>query len=406
MIPTSWQAARRRLIGGVALALLASAAVYSLAQSLTPEECKELQDFEQVLVEWKQYLTRLRDQDNAFRTAPANQQEELKKQYDEMIPEGEALANRLLDAAVLAFAKAPDCRRRREILGFLEGVIESEVKNDRYETALRVAQLLIDNKVQDNELFDVAGVAAFCSNQFDVAEKHLKRAKELKLIGKSGEKILTEIAIYKAIWSQEQELRSPERTADLPRVLLRTNKGEIEIELFENEAPNTVASFISLVEKGFYNNLKFFRVEAGKTAVAGCPKGDGTGHPGYRMLNEALSVKRRIHVRGSVGMATGDPMVNGSQFHIAFRPQQDLDAGQHCTFGRVVRGLEVLATLQRRKPRDRKEVEASPFDNVAIPPADVILEAKVLRKRDHPYEPKVVPITREEENARSPYVAP
>ena len=74
-----------------------------------------------------------------------------------------------------------------------------------------------------------------------------------------------------------------EEKEKLPQVLLKTNKGDILLELYEDEAPNTVANYISLVEKGFYDGTKFHRVIAGFMAQGGDPKGTGTGGPGYKI---------------------------------------------------------------------------------------------------------------------------
>ena len=74
-----------------------------------------------------------------------------------------------------------------------------------------------------------------------------------------------------------------EKQNDRPQVVLKTSKGDIVIELFEDEAPNTVANFVSLIEKGYYDGLTFHRVIDGFVAQGGCPKGDGTGGPGYHI---------------------------------------------------------------------------------------------------------------------------
>ncbi|MBL9123637.1 MAG: peptidylprolyl isomerase, partial [Planctomycetaceae bacterium] len=82
------------------------------------------------------------------------------------------------------------------------------------------------------------------------------------------------------MWKKEQELRAKEGEADdLPRVVLKTNRGDITLELFENEAPNTVANFVALVDKKFYDGLPFHRVLRGFMAQGGDPKGNGSGGP-------------------------------------------------------------------------------------------------------------------------------
>ncbi len=164
---------------------------------------------------------------------------------------------------------------------------------------------------------------------------------------------------------------------DLPRVELKTTKGTIVLELFENEAPNSVANFISLVEKKFYDGLAFHRVIPHFVAQGGDPKGDGSGGPGYSIACECYKPNHRLHFRGSLSMAHAGSDSGGSQFFLTFVRTPHLD-GLHTVFGRIVDGMDVLSELQRREP--------DPHGH-SLPPADKILEARVLRKRNHAYDP-------------------
>jgi cyclophilin family peptidyl-prolyl cis-trans isomerase len=159
-----------------------------------------------------------------------------------------------------------------------------------------------------------------------------------------------------------------------PVVLLRTSKGDVIIELYEDEAPNTVANFISLVEKGFYNGLKFHRVLDGFMAQGGCPKGDGSAGPGYSIACECSRPDALKHARGSLSMAHAGKDTGGSQFFITFKPTPFLD-GKHTVFGQVVQGMDVVDRFQRIDPDKRNPYVES----------DQIIEARVLRKRNHPY---------------------
>jgi peptidyl-prolyl cis-trans isomerase B (cyclophilin B) len=152
-----------------------------------------------------------------------------------------------------------------------------------------------------------------------------------------------------------------------PVVSLKTNQGEIHVELFEDAAPNTVGNFVSLVEKKFYDGLVFHRVLPGFMAQGGCPKGNGTGDAGYRFKDETKGAYRH-HFRGALAMANSGPDTNGSQFFITHLPTQWLD-GKHTVFGRVLKGQEVVDFMQ---------------------PGDKIEKAEVTRKRAHDY--KVVKI--------------
>ena len=111
---------------------------------------------------------------------------------------------------------------------------------------------------------------------------------------------------------------------------------EVLIELFEHDAPNTVANFEKLANSGFYNGLVFHRVIPGFVAQGGCPYGNGTGGPGYTIDCE---INPNKHERGSVAMAHAGPNTGGSQFYICYAPQPHLD-GRHTVFGKVIRGME------------------------------------------------------------------
>ena len=134
------------------------------------------------------------------------------------------------------------------------------------------------------------------------------------------------------------------RTMHPTAVITMEKGGEIRIELFPEDAPKTVESFIALSKKGFYDGLTFHRVEPGFVAQGGDPKGDGTGGPGYTLKAE---FNQRKHVRGTVAMArSASPDSAGSQFYICFAPASHLD-GKYTVFGQVVKGMEVVDQIKR-----------------------------------------------------------
>jgi len=169
---------------------------------------------------------------------------------------------------------------------------------------------------------------------------------------------------------------------DRPRVSITTSKGEIVVELFEDAAPNTVANFISLVEKGFYDGTPFHRVIGGFMAQGGDPTGTGSGGPGHVIDCECDLPGARKHFLGTLSMAHAGKNTGGSQFFLTFRPTEHLD-GKHTVFGRVIQGFDVLPKLIRTQGEDGQPIPG-------IEP-DAIVKAKVLRKRDHAYEPKTSP---------------
>ncbi|GIQ69390.1 peptidylprolyl isomerase [Xylanibacillus composti] len=120
------------------------------------------------------------------------------------------------------------------------------------------------------------------------------------------------------------------------------NGGEVVIDLFEEDAPNTVANFEKLANDGFYDNLTFHRVIPGFVAQGGCPNGNGMGGPGYTINCE---INPNKHERGSLAMAHAGRNTGGSQFYICYQPQPHLD-GQHTVFGQVVKGMEFVDVLK------------------------------------------------------------
>ncbi len=127
-----------------------------------------------------------------------------------------------------------------------------------------------------------------------------------------------------------------------------TEKGDIVLELFPDEAPGTVANFAKLAEAGFYDGLTFHRVIPHFVIQGGCPKGDGTGGPGYTIRCETDGNPHR-HQRGSLSMAHAGRDTGGSQFFICHEPQPHLD-GVHTVFGQVREGMDVVDAI---RPGDR-----------------------------------------------------
>ena len=149
----------------------------------------------------------------------------------------------------------------------------------------------------------------------------------------------------------------------LPKIQIQTERGNITIEMFEDEAPNTVANMISLIQKGYYNGLNFHRVIPDFMIQGGCPHGTGTGGPGYDFDDECTP--DRLHdSAGVLSMANAGPGTNGSQFFITHGPTPHLD-GKHTVFGKVTEGQEVVDEIKQ---------------------GDVMQTVVVLQKRDRVYE--------------------
>jgi peptidyl-prolyl cis-trans isomerase B (cyclophilin B) len=115
---------------------------------------------------------------------------------------------------------------------------------------------------------------------------------------------------------------------------MQTNKGTIQLRLFAEQAPVTVANFVNLSTRGYYNGLTFHRVIEDFMIQGGCPEGSGRGGPGYRFEDECTP-ELKHDSPGVLSMANAGPRTNGSQFFITHVPTQWLD-GKHTVFGKVV----------------------------------------------------------------------
>jgi len=132
-------------------------------------------------------------------------------------------------------------------------------------------------------------------------------------------------------------------TAGEKTAVLETTKGVIKFKFFEADAPNTVANFIKLADKKFYDGLTFHRVEPGFVIQGGDPAGNGTGGPGYNIKAE---FNKNPHLEGTVAMArAASPDSAGSQFYICLAPAPFLN-GQYTVFGQVTEGLDVVHKIQ------------------------------------------------------------
>ena len=143
---------------------------------------------------------------------------------------------------------------------------------------------------------------------------------------------------------QGSEIKEFTERASRSQVRITTPHGDIVFRLFPDDAPLHSAAFMKLADAGFYDGLKFHRVEPGFVVQGGDPKGDGTGGPGYNVKAE---FNARPHVRGTVAMArTSQPDSAGSQFYICLDDASFLN-GQYTVFGQMIEGFDALDAIKR-----------------------------------------------------------
>jgi peptidyl-prolyl cis-trans isomerase B (cyclophilin B) len=145
----------------------------------------------------------------------------------------------------------------------------------------------------------------------------------------------------------------------MSKATMTTSEGPITIELFDEDAPKTVANFKKLAGDGFYDGLIFHRVIKDFMIQGGCPQGTGTGGPGYTFEDEFNDHKV---VRGALAMANAGPNTNGSQFFLVTVPEASWLDGKHTVFGQITEGLDVVDKIEA-KPTDARD---KPTEDVRI----------------------------------------
>jgi len=215
--------------------------------------------FQSHLERWKDTISGLRTLRNEYQDATDTaQREALEAKFDQLLNRGRALVPVLRETGIVAYEVAPN--DDPELTRFLFKVAKDDLVRDRYDQAWELGELLVKNDCGFPEIYNVAGVSAFVRNDYDTARKNLSLAKDRGVISPTGRNFLEQIDECQSLWQEEQKLRELQ-AGMLPLVKLATTKGDITIELFENEAPQTVGNFIHLVkDKQFYDGLAFHEV--------------------------------------------------------------------------------------------------------------------------------------------------
>ena len=316
---------------------------------------------------------------------------EILNEWMQAISQGNSTLQTWLAKAGDVYASDPD--KYQQIGEALVEMLLADVELDRFDPWLAPAKALMRAKRFENDMLSSsAGMVGLANLDFDFAEECWAPLNQANKLQGPQLAYYEQLGSLKEKWKREQEIQQREsEKKDNPIVELTTSKGRITVELYEDSAPEAVASFIFLVEKGYYNYKPFFRVEQHVCAQTGCEKGDGTGNAGYRIPGEANRPEHRDHFRGCVSIALGSDKNSGqldvdsgsAQIFFSFVPMPVLD-GKYTVFGRIVEGqpsINLFQVLNLAKEEERKDTSKRP---------DTIFSAKVVRKRDHEYKPNIL----------------
>lgn len=350
------------------------------------------QQYDEIVVKWRDAAKIAAVAGGKFYVADREEATEIEKRWREALDEGNRHLALLKPIAIELFRETAS--PNNDSVQLMIRFMEQDFNSGRYESAFALSELLLSKNLTDSQTLERimksrAAMSIF-TNRFELAKdmkiNHGYVIEELPLRAKSMFRV--NLDDLKKDYDRELEIRKKEKESDdLPRVEIKTTKGTIVIELFENEAPNTVGNFISLVEKNAYDGMVFHRVINDFMAQTGGFNVQGQRAVlGYTIYDECKTPDARLHFRGSVSMAkTTEPDSGNSQFFINFVPTPMLNY-EHTVFGRVISGWDALDRLNRTDTiTDDAKEEPIP---TAVP--DQIISARVLRKRDHEYKPDIV----------------
>ncbi|MBE6427233.1 MAG: peptidylprolyl isomerase [Planctomycetaceae bacterium] len=275
--------------------------------------------------------------------------------------------------------------RQPEVLRYMLFLLACAMDLDQYESAYVLSRELMAQNIYEREpvLYEMAGISAFMVGKLDVAQFCFTEAQKRGTLTSAAVQCQELIPYYAQAWKTELAFQErSEVKGELPKVLLETSKGNVEIELFENLFPETSAAFVELVKSGFYDGRVFSMVISGKFARLGNVKEGGISSSGdsqradeslkaLAVADDGAGACSRYHLRGSVVLVPGKEGGMG-QFEILLSPAPQRD-GKSFVLGRVTKGMDVVSSFTRS---DGKSVgKMLPGDE-----PDRIFSAKVLNR--------------------------
>lgn len=365
-----------------------------------PEMQEMMTEFDRLTTAWAEEIGVVREAQIRFH----NGTDQTEQEYRQIVQQHQQVVRERFEDVFQQAIKM--LRHQSEGQGYLKRFLSRTVAHrgnlDWYEGLAEAVDMLEQflGEHAEPSFYSVAGRVHTVAGNFEKAKNYLQQALQTEEPQDNDLRLLATMDKLAEAYQAEQQ-RLADDPDDLPLVELNTTRGRVVIELYEDQAPNTVANFIQLVEQGFYDELPFYQVMEHLFAMTGDPYGDGTGNSGQYIPDEADHPDARAALHGSLVMAklaiARDPEGRtvpdsaSSQFMIMYLPM-DFRQGKYTTFGRVVEGMSAVAYFTRIDPTKEKDE-----NEVQLPP-DRILTARVLRKRDHDYAVEYV----ERESAQTP----
>jgi len=274
---------------------------------------------------------------------------------------------------------------------FMTKLMIKTFDDGQYSAAYDLCQQLVKNNPENKFAEVYTARAGVLTNRFGPKIANIIRAnaeyfKKEDLISKTEQMLVGSLFYVEALFAEELKLREKDaKSGDLPRVKFATNKGSFVVELFEDEAPETVANFISLVESKYYDGLVFHTVISQTAAETGLVDENFSARGvDYTIYDENKKPNARKVFAGSLAMYRDLPNTANARFFVAMAALPSLNE-KHTVFGRVIEGMDSVYGLN--KTYKLEEEQQIKIEDV-VP--DKVISATVLRKRDHEYAPRKV----------------
>lgn len=349
------------------------------------------EEFDRELAEWRQMLMEAREAGLRYFVSDREGSIEIREKYEDLAKRGYQQMEVLIPLAMKALDEMdePD----DELIEFITRIQNKHYYDGQYAESVALGErlLAIDSDIRVANMIN--GRASVLVNRFPEAyEFALNNSQLIDSFTQTEKNLFSYLPMLIEKHQREMKFQEADKNNDLPQVEIRTTKGTIVLELFEDQAPETVGNFINLLESGFYSETYFHRVIRQFMAQGGGFTATSSGKPvkkdpGYRIHDECNLPNSRHHFRGVISMAnTGEPNSGSSQFFLTTVPVPGLD-GKHTVFGRVLSGMDVVDKINVTFTAGTEEQPSAEIPGAV---QDKILSTRVIRKRDHDYKPNKI----------------
>jgi len=362
----------------------------SIGQSAgTESNVTELQNnFDNAIEELRTAVKTIKRTGAKFYQSRSTEAYEFRDQWEGEAVVAEAAFKRVQESAIALFfaLKAPDA----ELIQIVKGINQKLVDKGQLTDCFAVTKKLLLFYPNDPDLTKLMGRVSIMTNDFESALSYYETNKsEAESFGLPEQMLYGSVDKLGPDFERELQFRESDAQGEaLPHAVLKTNKGTIVIELFENQAPETVANFVSLAKAGFYDEVIFHHVLNNMIAESGGMTISQPKPIDYTIHDESQKPDARHHFRGSVSMVLNDnqPNSGGSLFRIMRVPNPFLN-GKSTVFGRVISGMGVVDSIENTFTINEEEANEEVIMG-AIP--DTIESVTLKQLQEHEYEPNRV----------------